>query len=142
MFSKEESARMREEFWTSFGQSYSQKWILYRTKRKDISFKFYFDTKKAMVLFDLECEPVSRAIYFEKLEQLRSILLEEYLPDVLYEQHCFLSTGKEISRLSVTMEGVSIHNRNTWQVTMAFFAEKMQAFEMFWHEYQDFIFDT
>ena len=54
MFSREESARMRQEFWTSFGKSFPRKWILYQTKIKGLSFKFNFDTKKAMVLMEIE----------------------------------------------------------------------------------------
>ena len=54
MFSKEESQRMRQEFWTSFGKSFPTKWTLYNTKIKGFSFKFYFDTKKAMVLVEID----------------------------------------------------------------------------------------
>ena len=54
MFSKEESQRMRQEFWTSFGKSFPRKWTLYNTKIKGFSFKFYFDTKKAMVLVEID----------------------------------------------------------------------------------------
>ena len=40
---------MRQEFWTSFGKSFPRKWTLYNTKIKGFSFKFYFDTKKAIL---------------------------------------------------------------------------------------------
>ena len=65
MYSKEESSKLREEFWTSFGKSFSRKWILYRTGVKEILFKFYFDTKKAMVCIDIEGKEISR-IWIEK----------------------------------------------------------------------------
>ena len=35
MYSKEESSKLREEFWTSFGKSFPRKWILYRTGVKE-----------------------------------------------------------------------------------------------------------
>ena len=54
MYSKEEAAKLRQDFWVSFGKSFPNKWILYRTKVKPIQFKFYFDNKKAMVCMDIE----------------------------------------------------------------------------------------
>ena len=37
MYSKEESARIRKEFWTRFGQTFPRKWLRYNTKIKDLS---------------------------------------------------------------------------------------------------------
>jgi len=54
MFSKEESAKLRISFWTSFGKSFPQKWLLYNTKIKGFSFKFVATTKQAMVCLDIE----------------------------------------------------------------------------------------
>jgi len=54
MFSKEESKLLREEFWIAYGKSFPRKWLLYNTKIKGLSFKFHFDTKKALVALDLE----------------------------------------------------------------------------------------
>ena len=34
MFNREESAKIRQEFWTSFGKSFPRKWLLYNTKIK------------------------------------------------------------------------------------------------------------
>ena len=39
MFSKNESKKLRENFWISFGKSYPTKWILHNTKIKDFSFE-------------------------------------------------------------------------------------------------------
>lgn len=139
MFSKEESAKLRKEFWTSFGKSFPRKWILYNTKIKDFSFKFHFDTKKAMVVLDIEDQDLEKRInYYEKLVSLKAVL-QEYLPDVIYEDIYFLENGKEISRIYLELPGVCIHNKNTWQQTMVFLNETMQQFEAFYYEYEDFI---
>ncbi len=34
MFSKDESKKLREDFWIFFGKSFPRKWILYNTKIK------------------------------------------------------------------------------------------------------------
>lgn len=140
MYSKAEAKKLREEFWTSFGKSFPRKWVLYDTKIKDFSFKFYFDTKKAIVSLDIEDNILSnRILYYEKLVSLKSILLEEYLPDVIFEDCYVLDNDKEISRIYVQKENVNIHNKNTWRETMEFLYEKMLKFEEFWYEYEDVI---
>lgn len=140
MFSKEDSKRIRQEFWTSFGKSFPRKWILYNTKIKGLTFKFHFNTKKAFVSLDLEGDLENRIQFWEKLRALKSILIEDYLHDAIYEETCFLENGKEISRIAVKLESkVSIHNKNSWQKTMEFFNETMNEFESFFLEYCDFI---
>src|SRR6056300_979643 len=119
MFSKEESRLLRQEFWTSFGKSFPRKWILYNTKLKGFSFKFHFDTKRALVALDLEDDLEHRITYWEKLLALKSILKDEYLPEAIFEEEYFLDNSKEISRIYVLLEQkVSIHNKNTWRDVM------------------------
>lgn len=142
MFSKEEAKQIREEFWESFGKSFPKKWILYNTKIKDFSFKFYFDNKKAMVLLDIEHDDIENRIrYFEKIISLKNILLTEYLPNAIFEKNYCLDNQKEISRIYVLLENVCIYNKNTWAETMDFFYKKMVCFELFWEEYEEFIKD-
>tara|TARA_R110002033_G_scaffold33649_1_gene71071 strand:- start:552 stop:980 length:429 start_codon:yes stop_codon:yes gene_type:complete len=140
MFSKEEAKKLRQDFWISFGKSFPRKWILYNTGIKDCSFKFHFDLKSAMVSMDIESQDLEKRLgVWEKLISLRPILLEEYLPKALFEDTVILKNGKEISRVSVSLENVSIHNKNTWQETMVFLKENMAVFEDFFKEYEDII---
>lgn len=140
MFSKEESRKLREEFWISFGKSFPRKWILYDTKLKGFSFKFHFDTKSALVALDLEDDLENRINFWDKLQSLKSILTTEFLPEAIFEEAYYLENGKEISRIYVQLNHkVSIHNKNTWREVMEFFVEKMSLFESFFEDYQDFI---
>ncbi|KJD34999.1 hypothetical protein PW52_12955 [Tamlana sedimentorum] len=140
MFSKEESRILRQDFWISFGKSFPRKWILYDTKLKGFSFKFHFDTKKALVALDVEDDLEFRIKYWEKLVALKSILHDDYLPNAIYEEEYFLENQKEISRIYVPLDQkVSIHNKNTWQQVMAFFNENMSLFEAFFEEYKEVI---
>ncbi|KAB1071935.1 DUF4268 domain-containing protein [Tamlana haliotis] len=140
MFSKEESRRLKQDFWTSFGKSFPRKWILYNTKLKGFSFKFHFDTKSALVALDVEDDLEHRIKYWEKLVALKSILTDEYLPEAIYNEEYILDNQKEISRIYIPLEQkVSIHNKNSWQEVMVFFNEKMSLFEAFYEEYRDVI---
>ncbi|HBH23074.1 MAG TPA: DUF4268 domain-containing protein [Cytophagales bacterium] len=140
MFSKEESRLLRQEFWTSFGKSFPRKWILYNTKIKGLAFKFHFDTKNALVALDLEDDLENRIYCWEKLETLKGILTNEYLPGAIFDEVHHLENGKEISRIYVPLTAkVSIHNKNTWQVVMVFFNDTMSRFEAFFNEYRAII---
>lgn len=140
MFSKEESRRLRQDFWISFGKSFPRKWTLYDTKIKGFSFKFHFDTKRALIALDIEDDLENRITYWEKLISLKSILTQDYLPDVIFEEEYFLENGKEISRIYLPLEQkVSIHNKNTWQDVMVFFNENMSKFEDFFEDYKEVI---
>ena len=75
MFSKEEAAQLRKEFWTSFGKSFPRKWLLYNTGIKGFSFKFVGDRKKAMVCLDIENpDELINLLYFDQLLSLKKIV--------------------------------------------------------------------
>jgi hypothetical protein len=142
MYSREESQKLKREFWVAFAEKYPRKWVLYDTKIKDFSFKFYVDNKKAQVLIDIEQRSdEKRNAYFEKIEALKNILEEEFIKDLVFEKNYTLESGKTISRIWIEKEGVGFSNRNNWDLIFDFFFEKMNALEMFYLEYDDFIKD-
>jgi len=142
MYSREESQKIKREFWVAFAEKYPRKWVLYDTKIKDFSFKFFVDNKKAQVLIDIEPRSdEKRTAYFEKIEALKNILEEEFITDLVYEKNYTLESGKTISRIWVEKTGVGFSNRNNWDAIFDFFFEKMNALEMFYLEYDEFIKD-
>ena len=142
MYSKEEAQRLKREFWIDFAAKYPRKWMLYDTKIKDFSFKFYVDNKKAQVLIDIENRSDDKRIaYFEKLESLKNILEEEFIKDLVFEKNFVLENGKSISRIWIEKLEVSVSNRKYWDSIFYFFNEKMNDLENFYKEYDDYIQD-
>ena len=142
MYSKEEAQKMKREFWVTFAAEYPRKWLLYDTKIKDFTFKFFIDNKKAQVQLDIEpSSEEKRKIYFEKIESLKTILLDDYITDTILERNYYLDTGKVISRIWVEKLNVSSSNRASWPQIFDFFNENMSKFEAFFVEYQDYISD-
>lgn len=142
MYSREETQKLKREFWVEFAEKYPRKWVLYDTKIKDFSFKFYVDNKKAQVIIDIEPRSdEKRIIYFEKLESLKSILEEDFIKNLVFEKNFTLESGKTISRIWVEKNGVSVSNRKYWDEIFDFYNEKMHALEMFYLEYGDYIRD-
>lgn len=140
MYSREESKKIRQEFWISFGETYPRKWLLYNTKIKDLSLKFSFTRKEAEVSIDIEHDDeLLRQYYFEKLESLKNILRDEFLPGAVFSEEYHLDNGKIISRIFVRKDGVNIHNKQHWDEVQTWLFEKMEELEMFFLEYKDFI---
>jgi hypothetical protein len=143
MYSKEETQKLKREFWVTFAEKFPRKWVLYDTKIKDFSFKFYVDNKKAQVLIDIEPRNNdTRNAYFDKLEALKNILEEEFITDLVFERDYILENGKTISRIWVEKLGVSVSNRQYWDEIFTFYNEKMNALELFYSEYDEFIKDV
>ncbi|KOY52841.1 DUF4268 domain-containing protein [Polaribacter dokdonensis] len=140
MFSKEEAAQLRKLFWTSFGKSFPRKWLLYNTKVKGFAFKFVADRKKAMVCLDIEHpEEIANELLFDQMLSLKT-LLENEIPEVIYDNSYELESGKQIHRIYVPFEQkFSIYNKNTWRDCYEFFVDEMSKFELFFYEYEDFI---
>jgi len=100
MFSKEQSKEIRQQFWIFFDKRYPRKWLLYNTGIKDVSLKFDFDTKKAIVGIDSTAnDEIYQTYYFDKLLSLKNILKEEVSSELIFDKNYMLSSGKFIARL-------------------------------------------
>lgn len=140
MFSREESKKIRQEFWTSFGKEYPHKWILYNTKAKELQLKFTFERKYAQVSLDIYSEDdLIREYYYEKMESLKNVLESDYLPAVIYAKDYELPEGKIISRIYSQLDQVSIYNKNDWPQVKEFLYRKMILLEDFFNDFSDFI---
>lgn len=143
MFSKQEAQQIKKEFWTAFGKSFPRKWLLYNTKIKDFSFKFSVDNKKAEVSLDIEMkDELYRNAYYEKIWSLEDILRDDYIGDFQKDEYYVNASGKTLARYWVELHQVSVYNKETWRYIFEFFVEKMDAFERFYYDFEDFIKDV
>ena len=140
MFSREESKRIREEFWTDFGQKFPRKWLLYNTKIKEVQLKFTFTTEFAQVSLDVSSsDDVIQEYYTEKFHSLVSVLKSDYLPKAILEDNYLLPEGKLVMRIFVQLDKVNIHNRNHWPEVFEFLYRNMDLLESFFEDFEDFI---
>ena len=60
--------------------------------------------------------------------ELKNILTEDYLPDIIFDEIYVLDSGKIIHRIYVKYNGeFNIHNKNTWQGAYLFFNEAISV---------------
>ena len=142
MYSKQENQKLKQEFWVTFAEKYPRKWLLYDTKIKDFSFKFFVDNTKAQVIIDIEHRSEEKRLaYFEKILSVKNILEDEFIKDLVYQKNYTLDNGKTITRIWVEKLQVSVSNQKYWNEIFAFFNEKMDALEEFYSQYDDYIKD-
>ena len=141
MFTKEEAAVIRKHFWTSYGKSFPRKWLLYNTKIKGFSFKFYADDKTAFVTLDIEPKSqAKRELLFQQVAALKNVTETDYIPGIIFDENYSLETGKVISRVYVKLdEKFNIYNKNTWGAAFQFFNKNMEKFELWFYEFEEFI---
>ncbi|MGO3708065.1 MAG: DUF4268 domain-containing protein [Mesonia hippocampi] len=140
MFSKEESKKIRQEFWTNFGKRSSRKWMLYDTKIKEVNLKFHFDTKKAQVGFVIDTnDELIKAFYFENFLSLKNLLKEEVSKELIFHDCFETESGKLIGFIYIELPNVCIHNKKTWDDVYLFFENTMPKFEAFFITYKDVI---
>ena len=142
MYSREETQKLKREFWIAFAERYPRKWLLYDTKIKDFSFKFFVDNRKAQVLIDIEHRnDEKRNAYFDKVYSLKNILEEEFVQELVFEREYYMENGKIISRIWVEKDNVSVSKRGDWESIFQFFSDKMLGLELFYAEYDEYVKD-
>ena len=93
MYSKEETKKLKRDFWTSFGV-YMKKhnvrlgkkinWVNYNTKIKDIYFRLNVTNKKATFYIEIQHKDLDiREIYYEQFTELKKVLESNFNPHLI-----------------------------------------------------------
>lgn len=83
-----------------------------------------------------------RNAYYEKIWSLEDILRDDYIGDFQKDEYYVNASGKTLARYWVELHQVSVYNKETWRDIFEFFVEKMDAFERFYYDFEDFIKDV
>lgn len=140
MYSKEELKQLNINFWTKFGQfcdvhpglrHKKRKWILHRTKLKDVAFRFEVDREAARVILELGSRNENlRFKAYEFLERYKAILEEGFKDGLIWEFfHEREDSNKQVCRIFTLLEGVDLHRQNQWPEIFSFFIENMTRLE-------------
>lgn len=142
MYSKQEAALLKKNFWTSFGQYMRPlpgadgapvNWLNYKTGIRHLYFRLDADTKQAGIGIELRHrDPEQRRAYYVQLEQLKTMLQQEtgeeweWLPEAIDED------GRSVSRIGTELRGVNIFRKEDWPAIISFFKPRLLALDAFW----------
>lgn len=144
MYSRQEASKLRQDFWTTFGQYMSPivsaegekiNWINYKTGEKNIAFRMHADNKTASIgiEFNHKDEGIQQ-IYFEQLLQFKNLLQDTLQEDWNWQLHTYDEHGKIISKIYTEIKGVSIFQKNDWPELISFFKPRIIALDEFWSQ--------
>ena len=146
MYSKQEAAKLRQEFWTVFGQYMSPvlsaegvkvSWINYKTGIKDLYFKMDADGEQASIRIVMQHpDGLTQQQYFDQFTALKRLLHEHVGEAWDWKLHTTNEFGKTVSSISKTLAPASIFNREDWPKLISFFKPRMIALDEFWSSAQ------
>jgi len=142
MYSKQEAAQLKQQFWTIFGQymrpvlsanDEKVNWINYKTGEKDIYFRMQADNKKAFIAIELiHKDEGLQALYFEQFQQLKTLLHSTLQEEWTWRLRVSDEHGKNISRIYTQINNISIFKQSDWPQLISFFKPRIIALDEFW----------
>lgn len=142
MYTREQASHLRHEFWATFGRYMSPvpsaeglgiNWINYHTRVRDVYFRMDAGAKEAAIAITLEHRDVGiRDLYFEQFLEFKDLLHTTLEEAWTWEKNITLADSREVSRISKTLPGVSIFNKDQWPELISFFKPRIIALDSFW----------
>jgi hypothetical protein len=142
MYSKQEASRLRQEFWTTFGQYMNPilsaegekvNWINYKTGEKNISFRMHAENKNAVIAIELNHKDKEiQQLYFEQFLQFKNLFNEVINEEWEWQLHAYDEHGKFISKIFKEKTGVSVFQKQDWPEMISFFKPRIIALDEFW----------
>jgi hypothetical protein len=142
VYSKQEAAKLKQQFWTAFGLYLSPvlsaegehiNWLNYKTGKKDIFFRMNAYNKAASISIDITPRDAElQALYFEQFEQLKMLLHEILQEEWTWCLHMHDDNGKTISRIYTGVQDVNVFNKEDWPKLISFFKPRIIALDKFW----------
>ncbi|RYU84261.1 DUF4268 domain-containing protein [Hymenobacter persicinus] len=146
MYSKAETAQLRQAFWTTFGQYMAPvpsaeglptNWINYKTGVKHVQFRLHADTRHATISIELTHPDADvRAVFFEQFEALKTLLHETTGQPWRWEADAHDIHGQPLSRIFQELTPVNMFNRDDWPALISFFKPRLIALDAFWSDAQ------
>ena len=144
MYSKEEASKIRQQFWITFGKYMKPipsaeglpiNWINYKTGVKHIFFRMNAEQKQAIISIDItHPDKEIRKLYFEQFLAVKTLFKDALAEDWIWEDETVNDFGAPLSRISTTLNGVSIFNQNDWQALISFLKPRIIALDQFWSD--------
>jgi hypothetical protein len=147
LYSKDEVAKLKQEFWTTFGQYMALEtsseglrvnWINYKTGIKHLYFKMEADGKKVRIAIEMSHpDPSIQELLFEQFKEFKTILNSYLNEEWAWELHTTDDYGKVVTRISTIAYGFSIFKKEDWPSLISFLKPRLMALDSFWNDAKD-----
>ncbi|MCC2597897.1 DUF4268 domain-containing protein [Sphingobacterium sp. FBM7-1] len=143
MYSKEEAKRLKERFWTNFGQFMSLvpneegvkvNWVNYKTGIKHLYFRMEADNKAANIYIEISHPDAGiRELMFSQFLTYKTILHAELDEEWIWHPEHYDEYGKNTARIGTQLDKkISVFKETDWPELIQFFKPRMIALDHFW----------
>ncbi len=147
MYTKQEVSKLKQAFWTTFGQ-YMQpilsadgvkvNWVNYKTGISGIHFKMDADNEHASIGIVLSQNDVDmQQAYYAQLLQLKAMLRECTGEAWQWEPNTIDEYGKNISKVAIILPNINVLRKEDWPQIISFFKQRIVALDAFWSMAKD-----
>ncbi len=150
MYTREQAAAIRQNFWTRFGKymapvlsSEGEKinWINYKTGIPHLFFRMNADKDQAYIGVEImHRNPEQPTRLYEQWVSLKPMLEEATGESWHWEPRYSNETGQELSRIYSTLQPVNIFKESDWPAIISFLKPRLMALDAFWTSHK-FIFE-
>lgn len=146
MYSKDQSSKLKTQFWTTFGQYMKPapsasglpvNWINYKTGIRHIHFKMDADNTRAVIAIEIShSKEEERLHYYNQFASLKKVLASTTAFN--WQWNATLQTDhKTISSISQQLDDVNILNKADWPAIISFLKPRIIALDAFWDMVKD-----
>lgn len=152
MYTKAETSKIKQEFWTAFGQYMKPvpsaegnkvNWQNYKTGVKKVFFRM--KAEKGFVSIGIEInhrDIVMQELLFEQFVLFKNLLHQHLAEEWQWEAKVTDEFGSPVSKIEKRMEGISVMDKNDWPSIISFLKPRIIALDAFWsdvrHGFEDF----
>ncbi|RYZ52069.1 MAG: DUF4268 domain-containing protein [Sphingobacteriales bacterium] len=141
MYSREEAARLRENFWTTFGKYMAPvlseagekiNWINYKTGVPHVRFRMDADTRSAEISLSFTHPDAGiRALYFDQMKELKTMFHSIAGTDWHWTEG---ADGGRSSKVYSRLESVSVFRQEDWPLIISFLKPRLISLDAFWSQ--------
>lgn len=143
MYSRAETAKIRKDFWTAFGQymkpvpnadGLKVNWQNYKTGVKQIFFRMKAERGFASIGIELNHKDEEmQELVFGQFQEFKRLLEAELQEEWDWELHAFDESGNVVSRIQVVLDGVNVMEKGDWPAIISFLKPRIIALDAFWN---------
>jgi len=142
MYTREEASRIRQAFWTTFGQYIAPQlsaeglrvnWLNYNTRVKHIYFRMQADQKEGTIAIEItHPDPGIQELFFEQFMELKNILHATLEEEWEWSLHQSGEHDKVLSKIFKSIKPANVFNQEDWPKLISFFKPRIIALDEFW----------
>jgi len=76
-------------------------------------------------------------LFYDQFLELKTVFKNTLGPDWQWNREKENEYGKKCARITTTLNGVNLYNKDTWAETFQFFEKYLLLLDVFWSEFKD-----